>query len=233
MLEKKKKIGKKQLKEDKLVTFYSKSLQYYESYQKQILIAAAVLIVIIAAIAYFGNQASIEETKASAALSEVSGMYQSGNYQAAIKGMPGNNILGLAEVADKYSGTEAGEIARVYLANSYFYQGEYDKALEAYEDYSGDLDLYKAAAAAGEAACYEAKGDLERAAEYYQNAAFVSESNPQNSEYLLNSAVNYIKVGNYDEAKTLLENIKRNYEGSQEVSEADRYLAEIQILNKS
>lgn len=233
MLAKKKKLGKKNIKEDKLVTYYSKSLEYFELYRNQILIGAAAVAVIIAAIIYFGNQAQTTEIEAAEALAKASRLYQAGNYESAIQS---SNITGapsLAEVADKYSGTEAGEIARIYLANSYYYTGDYDKALENYEDYSGSNQLYKAAALAGIAACYEAKGEIEKAADYYKDAAFTYENNASNSQYLLNAAVNYLKIKEYDEAESLLNNLKENYAASAEAQEADKYLAEIEIYSNS
>ena len=222
MLAKKKKIGKKNIKEDKLVTYYSKSLEYFEAYKNQIFIGAAAVVVVIAAIVYFGNEAQKTEVEASAALAKASRMYQSGNYEAAIQGNTATDTPSLEEVADKYSGSEAGEIARVYLANSYFYTGDYDKAIENYEDYSGGNKLYKAAALAGIAACYEAKGEIEKAAKYFRDAAYTYENNASNSQYLLNAAVDYIKVKEYDEAKPLLENLKENYATSEEAREAGK-----------
>lgn len=233
MLAKKKKLGKKNYKEDKLVTYYSKALDYFEVYRTQILIGVAAVVVIIAAIVYFGNQAQKTEIEASAALAKASKMYEGGNYQGAIQGNAATGAPSLAEVADNYSGSEAGEIARVYLANSYFYTGDYDKALESYEDYSGDNKLYQAASLAGIAACYEAKGETEKAAEYFRDAAYTYENNASNSQYLLNAAVDFIKVKQYDEAKPLLENLKENYASSQEAREADKYLAEIEINTNS
>jgi len=233
VLAKKKKLGKKNIKEDKLVTYYSKSLEYFEVYRNQILIGAVALVVIIVAIIYFGDQAQKTEVEASAALAQASKMYEAGNYQGAIQDNSASGNPSLAEVADKYSGSEAGEIARIYLANSYLYTGDYDKALANYEDYSGDNKLYKAASLAGIAACYEAKGETEKAAENFRDAAFTYENNASNSQYLLNAAVDFIKVKQYDEAKPLLENLKENYATSQEAREADRYLAEIEINTNS
>lgn len=233
MLAKKKKLGKKNIKEDKLVTYYSKALEYFEVYRNQILIGTAAVVVIIAAIVYFGNQAQQAEIEAAAALSKASRTYQAGNYEAAIQGNTATGTPSLAEVADNFSGTESGEIARIYLANSYYYTGDYDKALENYEDYSGSNQLYKAAALAGIAACYEAKGEIEKAAKYYRDAAYTYENNASNSQYLLNAAVNYLKVREYDEAKSLLENLKEKYASSAESREADKYLAEIEMYAKS
>jgi hypothetical protein len=50
---------------------------------------------------------------------------------------------------------------------------------------------------------------------------------------MLNAAVNYLKVKEYDEAKSLLENLKENYASSAESREADKYLAEIEMYAKS
>lgn len=233
MLAKKKKLGKKNIKEDKLVTYYSKALEYFEVYRNQILIGAAAVVVIIAAIIYFGNQAQKTEIEAAEALAKASRLYQAGNYESAIQRSNATGAPSLADVAENYSGTESGEIARIYLANSYYYTGDYDKALENYEDYSGSNKLYKAAALAGIAACYEAKGEIEKAAKYYKDAAYTYKNNASNSQYLLNAAVNYLKIKKYDEAESLLNNLKENYASSAESREADKYLAEIEIYAKS
>lgn len=233
MLAKKKKIGKKNIKEDKLVTFYSKTLQYYEVYKNQVLIGAAALIVIIAAIVYFANQSQKTEIEAASALAKAERTYQSGNYQNVVDGVKPEGSLSLVEVVDKYSGTEAGEMARIYLANSYFYIGDFEKALETYEDYSGSNKLYKATALAGMAGCYEAMGQFDKAAKYFRDAANTYSNNALNSNYLLNAAVNYISSEKYSDAKSILETLKEKYTSSEEAREADRYLAEVKLHSKS
>lgn len=233
MLAKKKKLGKKNIQEDKLVTFYSNTLKYFDAYKNQVYIGAAAIIILIAAIVYYGNQSKTAEIEASAALAKAEKVYQSGNYQSVIDGSSAGGGLTLAEVADNYSGSEAGEVARVYLANSYFYTGDYENALDNYEDYSGSIPLYKATAAAGIASCYEAMGETEKAAKKYKDAAFTYADNAMNSQYLLNASVNYIKVNENDEAESLLTKLKEEYPTSPEAREADRYLAEIQLHEKS
>ncbi len=233
MLAKKKKLGKKNIKEDKLVTFYSQTLQYFEAYKNEVLIGAVVVVAAIAAIVYFSNEAKSTEVEAAGALAKAEKVYQSGNYQSVVEGGATSGELTLADVADKYSGSEPGEIARVYLANSYFYTGDYEKALEYYEDYSGSIELYKASALAGMAACYEAMDETEKAAKYFKDAANTYSENALNSQYLLNSAVNYIKEKDSEEATALLERLKADYPSSAEAREADRFLAEAKLIAKS
>ncbi len=229
MLAKKKKFGKKNIKEDKLVALYSKTLQYFEVYKNQVYAAAAVIVILIAAIVYFAGQSKTKQIEATAALSKASQQYHSSNFNAVIQGSNVPGIPSLAEVADKYSGTEAGEIARIFLANSYFYTGDVENALKHYKKYSGSNKLYKASSLAGMAACYEANGEFEKAAKYFRDAANTYSNNVLNSQYLLSSAINYIKTNDYKSAKSLLETLKDQYAQSQEARDADRYLAEIEI----
>ncbi|MDZ7765324.1 MAG: hypothetical protein U5K00_13000 [Melioribacteraceae bacterium] len=91
----------------------------------------------------------------------------------------------------------------------------------------------QAASLAGIGACYEAKGDNEQAADYYEDAAFIYENNPQNSEYLLNAAINYIHSDAYGNAEDLLNTLKEKYENSSQAREADKYLAIVQINSNS
>ena len=82
-----------------------------------------------------------------------------------------------------------------------------------------------AAALAGKAACYEVKEDYESAAKYFAKAAGVSDYVPSNSEYLLNAGINYLKIKNINEAKTVLTKVKRDYSKSLAARQADKYLA--------
>lgn len=229
MLAKKKKFGKKNIKEDKLVSFYSKTLQYFDVYKNQVYVGVAIIVVIIVAIVYFTGQSKVKQVEATSALAKASQQYNSSNFQAVIQGSNTPGVPSLAEVADKYSGTEAGEIARIYLANSYYYTGDIENALKHYKKYSGSNRLYKASSLAGIAACYEVMEDFERAAKYFRDAANTYPNNVLNSQYLLSGAINSIKAKDYKTAKSLLETLKDKYAQSQEARDADRYLAEIEI----
>ena len=229
MLAKKKKLDKKQIKEDKLVTFYSKSLLYFDVYKNQILIGLGVVIVLIVAFVYFGDISSKDNIEASAALAKTVPLYDAGNYQSAIDGNLAGNVPGLLKIVNDYGSTEQGEVAKIYLGHSYYYQGKYDDALKYYSDYSGDNDLFEAVALAGEASCYESKGDHEKAASLFNKAANVYENNALNPEYLLYAGINFIESGKYDDAKEVLGKIKDDYAQSTQASEADKYLAIVKL----
>ena len=166
-----------------------------------------------------------QNEKAGLELSRVMDIFNSGSYLEAIEGRQGTNIIGLKRIVEEYGSTENGETAKIYLANSYSYLGNYDEAFKYFEDYDGDIDVFKATAKAGMAGYYASKEEYKKAADLYKEAASYTDVDPQNPDYLLNAAVNYIKAGDKEDSKVLLNKIKENYKTSEAFKEVDKYLA--------
>ena len=227
MLAKKKKLSKKEIKEDKLVTTFYEAKSYYEKNQTMIFAVTGAIIVIIFAVLFFTNKTKENDLLASVELSRVVNTYNAGLYQQAIDGKEGTQEIGLLKIVDEYGGTEQGELARIYLANAYFYTQQYEKAMEEYDNYSGSDNLMISAALAGIASCYEVKNDFANAAKYFSKAADVSKFVPSNPDYLLNAGINLIKIENYKEAKVVLNKIKNEYTTAPASRQVDRYLAQL------
>jgi len=142
----------------------------------------------------------------------------------AIEGRQGTNIVGLKKIVSEYGSTENGEIAKIYLANSYQMLGNIEEAFKFYEDYGGSNKLFKATALSGEAGYYAYKKEYGKAADLYLSASRVSKENVLNPDYMLKAAINYIDAGNKEEAKDLLETIRKDYQTSTAFREVDKYL---------
>ncbi len=231
MLTPKKKITKKEIKQDKLIETFFKVRTFYEENQKTLLITVGSLVVIILLVIYLTNRAKERDIESTTLLGNVLSLYDQGQYQQAIEGIPGKKIKGLRSIADEYDGTESGEAAKIFLANSYFNQNKIDEALKYYEDYDGDNLLFKATAYAGAAACNEIKGNKEKAAELFLKAAKVNESEVYSPEYLIYAARIYSEIGKKDISKKLLEKIKKEYSTSAQARDYDRYLTEFGIAD--
>jgi tetratricopeptide (TPR) repeat protein len=227
MLKPKKKITKKDLKEDKLVSTYFKTTQFF--YQNKRYISwgfTGLVVLVIAGVIYFNNRAANSE-KATTALGEILRYYDKGEYQTAISGVPERNIVGLKEIVDNYGGTHSGDLAKYFLASCYYSLGNYDDALKYFDDFGGSYSPLRASAIAGAASCYEAKGDNGKAAEYFERAASKT-SDPQLSpEYLREAARDYSVSGKKERAIELLKKLKKEYPTSTYAREADRMLAEL------
>jgi len=68
--------------------------------------------------------------KATTMLAKVSPYYDAGKYDQAINGVPQEGTQGLQAIVDEHGSTKAGQLAKLFLANSYYALKNYDKALE-------------------------------------------------------------------------------------------------------
>ena len=227
MLQKKKKLSKKEIKEDKLLNLYKSSIEFFEEYKSKILLYGGVLVVVAAAVYFYINQKAESNEKAGIELSRIMSLYDQGSYLEAIEGKQGTNIIGLKKLVDEYGGTENGETSKIYLANSFSFLGNYDEAIKYYEDYSGSIDYFEAAALAGQAGYFANKEEFEKAANLYLKASKISRINSQNPDYLLNGGICFLKAGEKEEAKILFDSIKEEYATSLAYRDVDKYLSMI------
>lgn len=225
MLKQKKKFSKKEIKKDKLVTFVSKSQNYFEEYKSKFVTYGLIVAAVIVAIYFYINQQMEDNNIAGTHLSRIMKIYDQGSYLQAIEGEQGTGIIGLKNIVEDYGSTENGETAKIYLANCYSFLGNYDEALKYFQDYGGSIDYYKASSIAGVAGYQAINGDYERAAELYFDAASISPIDAQNPDYLLNAGIYFLKAGNNEQAKKLFTAIKEEYGTSLAGREADKYLS--------
>jgi tetratricopeptide (TPR) repeat protein len=226
MLAKKKKLSRKEIKEDKLVTSYYNTKDFIENNSRTILMYTGIFIAVVAVVFFYINNQRQNEEQAALHLSKVMPLYDSGSYLEAIEGQ-GTNAAGLKKIVDQYGSTESGETAKIYLANSYNFLGKTEEAYKYYEDYSGSIDLFKSTALAGQASYFASKNEYEKAADLYRRASRVIKDNPSNADYMLKSGINYLYAGKQDSAKDLFETIKKDYQATPANMEADKYLAQI------
>jgi tetratricopeptide (TPR) repeat protein len=229
MLTKKKKLSRKEIKEDKLVSTYYKTFGFIQKNSSRFLTYGGILVVVVLAVLYYINHKKQVNQEAGIALSRVIDSYDQGAYLEAIEGKAGTQNAGLKKIVEEYSGIENGETAKIYLANSYNNLGKFDEAFKYYQSYSGNIPMLEATALAGQGGYYTYKKEYEKAADLYRDAAHVSKFNAENPDYLLKAAINYIKAGKDADAKDLLTTIKNDYKTSDASKEVDRYLALINV----
>ena len=234
MLTPKKKISKKEIKEDALLTAYAQSMSFYYGNKKVINYALTGLAVAIILLLVVVNNHRRDNEKAQLEFAKVFSLYDAASteksqFTAAISGKPEQGIIGLKAIVDNYGSTEAGEIARFYLANSYFQLGQYDDALKQYEDFGGSDPLLRASALAGIGGCYEAKREFAKAASEFEKAAGVLATNANAPEYLNSAARCYAMAGDGEKAVTLLKQLKKDFPTSQFARDADRFISQFSV----
>ena len=177
----------------------------------------------------FINNRRANNEKAVAELGKVFGFYDNGQHQLAVDGVPERNITGLRSIVDNYGGTGGGEMARFYLASAYFQLGRYAEALEEFKDFDPAGPLLTVSRLSGIAACHEAMGDHEKAADYFEAAASAMPRDVSAAENLHFAAQNYGQAGNRERALELYRKIKKEYPRSAAARDADRYIAQFSM----
>jgi tetratricopeptide (TPR) repeat protein len=226
MLKPQKKVSRREIKEDKLVTMYFETREWIENNTK-VLSYIAIGIAIAVAIGFLWTKNKAESNEiATTMLAKIEPYYDAGKYDQAINGVPQEGTQGLQAIVDEHGSTKTGQLAKLFLANSYYALKNYDKALEGFDDISISDKLISASALAGVAACYEAKGDLNKAASYFEKAASKNMTLIQAPENLQRSAVDYAAVGKKEKAVELLQTLKKEFPTSAPAREVDRFIAE-------
>ena len=215
MLKPRKRLTKKKLKEDKLLTFYVKVSKWYETYSKFVLGGVVAVVLIIAAVLFFKNSARKAEAAASVELARAMRVYSAEDYS--------NSIAMLSSLVDGSGSTRSGKMALLYLANSFYKTGDYDNAYSYYKKFLAKFDKadYFSAYAIGRmASCIEHTGNFAEAASQYEKAASKFPQEYLAPGYLFRAARCYSLAGNNAKALSLYQKIIDDYPDSQQKEDA-------------
>ena len=227
-----KRISKRhELREDAVITWYARALGYFDQNRKVVYAAIAGLLVVVLAIVGYALYQKQQSREAEQLLGAVIGLYESGDYREALDGMAGTT--GLLEIAGEYGGTTAGNLAHFYAADALYNLGEYESALEHFQDFDRVDGFLGASALAGEAAVYENLGEFERAAGRYLEAARFYDNLLTSPRYLMSAGHAFEAAGAFAEAQSAYEQIQERYPDSNLASQVDVYIARAQAKQNS
>ncbi|MFQ5633548.1 MAG: tol-pal system YbgF family protein [bacterium] len=224
MLKPKKKLGThKEIKQDKLVTYFFQAQDAFEKHKKPIIYGLLAVIAIIAISAYSRSVSFGKEQEASVELAKGKTAYEGAQYQEATR------ILG--PLTSRYSGTESAGFGTILLAKSFLALEQFDEAEQYFRTYLEDYDddLLSLAARTGLASCYDQKGEYDRAAKAYEQAANFRMKSFQAPELLLAAARCYHLANDGANAKRVLQSLIEQYPESQLISSARQKLAELSL----
>jgi len=230
MLRARKKISRRELKQDALIKTYVKATSFYEEYKRYLNIGVTALVVLIIATVFYVNNRNTNNEKAMTELGKVYQYYDNAQYQVAIDGIPEQNIRGLESIVDDYGSTPSGELARFYLANALFQLERYDDALDMFDEFDpGGDQLLTVSRLSGIAGCYESLQDYGKAAEFFEKAATQYSDDLNAAENMNNAARNFAQAGDKERALTLYRELKKQYPTTSFGREAERYITELSV----
>lgn len=167
-----------------------------------------------------------KEQEASEQMAQAQFQFERDSFALALTN-PGNNFMGLADIAEEYSGTAAGNTALYYAGVSYLNLGQYEAAIDYLNDFSpaGEIGPIMKFGALGDA--YGELNDFDRALSNYEKAVKRSDNNLLSSYYLKKIGMLNEKLGNTEAAREAYQTIKDEYFDSPYASDIEKYLARV------
>lgn len=192
------------------------------------LIYGVLAAVVLAVAGYFGyNYWKTEQNKVAAAEMFQAEFYlQADSLEKALMG--DGNHLGFSDIAEEYSGTDAGELANFYAGAIAMKQGKYDEAIDYLEDYNADDLLLQAGAYSLTGDAYMEKGDFSAAAKAYKKAAKHEPNAEFTPYYLMKLGLALEKSDDLEGAVDAYDQVITEYPSSTVFNDARKYKALIE-----
>lgn len=205
---------------------------FIEKYQKQIIYAVGVVVLIVLAVLALRNWYLVpREHQANAKLVVCQNYFAVDSFQVALNGDGTDQCIGFKGIIDEYSWTKAAGLANVYAGICYYRLGDYKNAIHYLKKFDAD-DINESHAAIGLIGdCYVNLGQTEEGIKYFLKAAD-TKNDLVSPIYLKKAGVAYESLGKYKDALAVYTKIKDQYAQSQEASDIDRYIGRATVLAK-
>jgi TolA-binding protein len=190
-----KRITKRQMKEDPLVTYTYQFTRFLKDHLNAILGGALFVIVVIGSVLWMGKSRNEALESAEQQFREGFNRYNSGQYSVAVDY--------LQRVAEDHGGGSVGARAQYFLGNCYLMTGQYEQAIDAFDRYLKDPDrfpIYERPALDGKAVALEDLGRDEEAAGLYRQLAEGADLPQARKEYLWSAAECLVRAGQKESA---------------------------------
>lgn len=209
----------------------TKTEAFIDKYKKYIVYSVCAIIVLAAIIiAYVQFVRNPRIAKANDALAKCQTYFDADNYDKALNG-DGQGCLGLLKVADEFSSTKAGNLAKLYAGLAYAQTQKWEEAKKYLESFSAKDDAIISPAALGALGnVYANLGDNDKAIATLIKAAKVADNGSLSPTYLIQAGELYEAQGKADKALELYQQVKRDYVNSMAVQqqEIDKYIERVQ-----
>ena len=216
---------------DKMNNVLSVTEQWIEDNQKWIITAIVVIIAVVAgylALRHFYLEPRGEQARAEMYKGEI--YLERDSFNLALNG-DGGDYLGFKAIADKYSNTTAGNLAKAYAGICCYNLGNNEEALEYFKKYDGDDDIFATNITGMIGNCYANMGEYDLAIKNFVKAADKADNELTSPIFLKKAAVVAENKGDYAKAIKFYEEIKDDYSNSYIGRDIDKYIERAKLLS--
>ena len=210
----------------------SKSEQWIEKNSKPLLITLISLVVVF--LGYLGYNKFIDEPKELEAADELAFPRKYFD-DAAVAGSGVDSLLylglegadgkyGFVDIAESYSGTNAGNLANYYAGVSYLQLKQYDKAIEFLSKFESDDEMLGPISLGAIGDAFSDINQPKDALEYYERAANKKDNEFTTPLYLFKAGETAMNLKEFKKAESFFTQIKENYSKSDQGRDIEKYI---------
>ncbi len=206
----------------------SKTEDFVAKNQKLIIgVVGAIAVVLVGYLAYQKFVAAPKEDEAAIEMFQAQQYFQQATdgvasdslYKLSLKGAEGK--FGFVDIADKYSGTDAGNLANYYAGIAYLNTGKYTEAIEYLGKFKSDDIVLSALAKGAIGDAYSQNNQPKEALENYVKAVEANKNDFTTPRFLLKAGKTALALGNKEDALKYFTDIKDNFDASPEAASVD------------
>ena len=206
----------------------AKAKDFWAKYSKLILIAGTTLIVLVGGFfAYKNFFQQPKEEKAADAMFKAEDYYRMDSIRLALNG--DGQYLGFLKIIDKFSGTDAANLASFYAGSCYLKLDDNANAIKYLKKFSTDAKQIQQRAYKLLGDAYADQGNAAEALDYYKKAAHHFEKDDTNSAEALFLAA-YLAdrvLKNQKEAIDLYKELKERFPRTEKGFQADKFISRL------
>jgi tetratricopeptide (TPR) repeat protein len=203
----------------------SKTEEWVARNQKYIF--GVVTAIAVVTVCYLLYQKFVAQPNEEAAATEMFEAQQ--NFQKAVDGTKSDSLFALSlkgsegkygfkDIAEKYSGTAAGNLANYYVGIASLNTGKYDDAIAYLEKFKSDDAILSVLAVGAIGDAHAQKNQQKEALEYYIKASEMNKNDFTTPRFLLKAGQTSLALGNKADALKYFTQIKEQYESTPEAS---------------
>ncbi len=222
-----KNFTKEELEHDPLLDKYTQAVNFFNANRTMILSLVVTLIVVIGVVIGYRFYAEGQEEQAQNLLASAEQSYSASDYQTALNGDEYTLSYGFVQIADEFSGTNAGNLAAYYASVSHFKLDNYQKALAYIQEFKHPKGIMGVGSVSFNATLLKLNGSLEKAAQKYEQAANWDKNDSTTPFNLMKAANVYKELGNAEKVKSITSTIIEEYPSSPEATSSKKLLGSI------
>jgi len=138
---------------------------------------------------------------------------------------------GFLDIADSYSGTNAGNLANYYAGVSYLQLKQYDKAIEYLSKFDSDDEMLGPVALGAVGDAFADINQSKDALEYYEKAAKKKNNEFTTPLFLYKAGQTAMELKEYSKAESLFTEIKEKYAKSDQGRNIEKFIAAAKYAN--